>query len=187
VRKIILNPTQYKKARRSEHTHWICPKLYPAFCGEMLWDFLSLVFPDLSQFPFQLHLSLSFLSRFFFLKLYSTLLCAHGSGKANWNQALLIVLGSGTKDDWTGLLSLGERKSALQFLGFGPLVATQFPRLWVQLLIWPLGSYREVDSQSSSRVLIFLCLLQRLWQGLYCMHNCNNSTLKREGCIICFY
>ena len=31
------------------------------FVGEMLWDFLSLVFSGLSKFPFQLHLNLPFL------------------------------------------------------------------------------------------------------------------------------
>lgn len=66
-------------------------------------------------------------------------------------------------------------------------MAMQFPRLWMQLSIWPLGSYQEVDSKSVSRVLIFLCLRQRLWQGLHCICNYSNSMWNTEGCVICFY
>lgn len=40
-------------------------------------------------------------------------------------------------------------------------MAAYFPRLRMQLPMWPLIPCREVDSQGIGRVVAFLCLLQR--------------------------
>lgn len=104
-----------------------------------IWSFPTSL-PALPQFA-------CFWAHLFFLKLYSTL-CAHSSGKANWSKILLIVFGSGTKNDRTGLLSLEKGRSAWKFLGFELLVAIWFPKLWSQLPIWLLGGEFQKLQQS---------------------------------------